>query len=171
MTVEIVEVTPNPRAGRVDSITIVFSHPVNGLDVGDLRLVLVNDTMVDISLASATLTTTDKRTWTLGNLGTSTGTAGIYALTFDTANAAVVDVIYGNALLSGDIALWINGPGDADLNGQFDQLDIVRVLQIAKFLAGPPANWGDGDWNDSDQFDDTDLDTAKEPGHYLQGPF
>ena len=37
--------------------------------------------------------------------------------------------------------------GDADQNGRFDQLDIVRVLQSGKYLIGQAATWGDGDWN------------------------
>lgn len=29
----------------------------------------------------------------------------------------------------------------------FDQLDLVRVLQAGKYLTGEPATWGEGDWN------------------------
>ena len=38
-------------------------------------------------------------------------------------------------------------PGDADLDLDFDNLDLVQVLQRAKYLTGAPATWGDGDWN------------------------
>ena len=37
--------------------------------------------------------------------------------------------------------------GDADQDGDFDNLDIVQVLQRAKYLTGQLATWGDGDWN------------------------
>ncbi len=38
-------------------------------------------------------------------------------------------------------------PGDADLDDDFDQNDLVRVLQAAKYLTGRAASWGEGDWN------------------------
>jgi hypothetical protein len=37
--------------------------------------------------------------------------------------------------------------GDANADLQFDQLDIVQVLQRGRYLTGQPATWGDGDWN------------------------
>ena len=38
-------------------------------------------------------------------------------------------------------------PGDADMDWDFDQLDLVRVQIAAKYLTGQPATWGEGDWN------------------------
>ena len=37
--------------------------------------------------------------------------------------------------------------GDADQDQDFDQLDILRVLQAGKYLTGLPATWGEGDWD------------------------
>ena len=37
--------------------------------------------------------------------------------------------------------------GDADMDLDFDQLDLVRVQVAAKYLTGQPATWGDGDWD------------------------
>ena len=37
--------------------------------------------------------------------------------------------------------------GDADMDLDFDQLDIVQVLQAGKYLTGELATWGEGDWN------------------------
>ena len=37
--------------------------------------------------------------------------------------------------------------GDADQDLDFDQLDIVQVLQAAKYLTGQRATWGEGDWD------------------------
>jgi len=56
--------------------------------------------------------------------------------------AALVDI--GWQLASPAIPLR---PGDADQDGDFDQLDIVKVLQAAKYLTGMPATWGEGDWD------------------------
>ena len=37
-TVDILDVTPDPRNGAVGTITIVFSEPVTGFDLADLTL-------------------------------------------------------------------------------------------------------------------------------------
>ena len=37
--------------------------------------------------------------------------------------------------------------GDANQDLRFDQLDIVRVQQAAKYLTGTAATWGEGDWD------------------------
>lgn len=47
--------------------------------------------------------------------------------------------------------------GDANLDGQFDQLDLVDVLQAGKFMTGQPASWSEGDWNGDERFDQLDL--------------
>ena len=51
-------------------------------------------------------------------------------------------------------------PGDANADGLFNQLDIVQVLQAAKYLTGQPATWSEGDWNGDDLFDTLDLVAA-----------
>ena len=38
-------------------------------------------------------------------------------------------------------------PGDADEDLDFDQFDLIRVQQSAKYLTGQPATWGEGDWD------------------------
>ena len=38
-------------------------------------------------------------------------------------------------------------PGDADMDLDFDQLDLVQVQIAAKYLTDQPATWGEGDWN------------------------
>ena len=48
-------------------------------------------------------------------------------------------------------------PGDANHDGRFDQLDLVRVLQSAKYLTGQRATWEEGDWNGDNVFDQFDL--------------
>ena len=37
--------------------------------------------------------------------------------------------------------------GDADMDCDFDQLDLVAVQVAAKYLTGEAATWGEGDWN------------------------
>ena len=61
--------------------------------------------------------------------------------------------------------------GDADGNGQFDRLDIVRVLQAAKYRTGQPATWEEGDWNNDSMFDQLDIIAALQTGNYLRETF
>jgi hypothetical protein len=73
--------------------------------------------------------------------------------------------------------------GDADMDLDFDQLDLVRVQIAAKYLTGRPATWGEGDWDGAPggqpgspprgngRFDQLDIVAALGPGHYLMGPY
>jgi hypothetical protein len=61
--------------------------------------------------------------------------------------------------------------GDSDRNGQFDQWDIVLVLQAAAYRTGQPAQWNEGDWNGDGRFDQLDIVAALQTGLYLQGPY
>ena len=75
--------------------------------------------------------------------------------------------------------------GDADLDGDFDQLDLVQVQIAGKYLTGQPATWGEGDWNSTlilfrqddtppagdGLFDQLDIVAALEAGTYVTGPF
>lgn len=74
-------------------------------------------------------------------------------------------------------------PGDADQDWDFDQLDIVQVLQAGKYLSGTPATWGEGDWNGAPGgvpgnpplgdglFDQFDVVAALNAGVYATGPY
>jgi hypothetical protein len=61
--------------------------------------------------------------------------------------------------------------GDANRDGQFDQLDIVQVLQAAKYLTGLPATFEEGDWNSDGLFNQLDIIAALQTGNYLKGRF
>jgi hypothetical protein len=76
-------------------------------------------------------------------------------------------------------------PGDSDRDGDFDQLDLVRVQIGAKYLSGQQASWGEGDWNGApapggtldnpppgdSRFDQIDIIAALNAGKYLTGPY
>ena len=62
-------------------------------------------------------------------------------------------------------------PGNANRDKQFDQLDIVHVLQAGKYLTGEPADWTEGDWNCDGVFNQLDIVGALQTGNYLQGPY
>jgi hypothetical protein len=61
--------------------------------------------------------------------------------------------------------------GDANRDQGFDQLDIVQVLQTAKYLTGEPATWSEGDWNGDGVFDQGDIVAALATGNYMQGAY
>ena len=95
-TVDIVDVTPDPRRDAINSATIVFSEPVTGFDLADLTLIRQGQAG-NLLTAAQTLTTSDGgRTWTLGNLAGLT-TPGFYTLTLTAAGSGVTDAA-GNAL-------------------------------------------------------------------------
>ena len=60
--------------------------------------------------------------------------------------------------------------GDANRDGEFNQLDIVQVLQAGKFFDRESATWEDGDWNGDHVFNQLDIIAALEAGNYLPGP-
>ena len=60
--------------------------------------------------------------------------------------------------------------GDSDLNGQFDEQDIVTAFIDGKYLSGDAAGWAQGDWDANLQFDEQDFFQAFIAGGYLQGP-
>lgn len=74
-------------------------------------------------------------------------------------------------------------PGDADMDLDFDQLDLVQVQIAGKYLTGQPATWGEGDWNGAPGgepgnpptgdgiFNQLDIIAAVGAGLYLTGPY
>ncbi len=74
-------------------------------------------------------------------------------------------------------------PGDSDQDLDFDQFDVIRVQQAAKYLTGQAASWGEGDWDGAPggskgsppagngRFDQIDIVSALAAGKYLTGPY
>ncbi len=129
-TVDIVDVTPDPRATNVDSIAINFSEAVSNFTLAQLALTIGGG--ADLLPASATLTSGDQIHWTLGNLAGLTSFSGSYLLTL-TAGTGIADVA-GNPLLVGATDGWTTDimPGDANGDGAVDIFDINLVS----------SNWG-----------------------------
>jgi hypothetical protein len=172
VTADIVDVSPNPRAAPVDEITLQFTRPVTGLDLGDLSLTRSTDTTISLLPGPATLATSNAATYTVGALSDLTAASGIYQLAL-TAAGSGIQSSDGGALAGDAIATWIHGAGDADGDRRFDPTDLVLVLQAGKYLTGQSATWSEGDWNGDGVFNPLDIVAAQQtlPGHYLQGPF
>ena len=61
---------------------------------------------------------------------------------------------------------WI---GDANLDGRFDSIDLVKVLQASKYETGDIAGWHEGDWNTDQYFNKDDIVLALQDGGYQTG--
>ena len=168
----VVDVTPDPRAGAVEEILILFTRQVSGFDLTDLSLSRTTNSTVDVPLAAATLTTSDNVAWTLAGLNSLTGASGNYVLTLNAVGSGIQDSA-GTNLTTSPTEEWTNGAGDANEDRKFDPVDLVVILQAGKYLTGQPALWREGDWNLDGQFNPLDIILAQltEPPHYLQGPF
>ena len=112
-TVDVVDVTPDPRSTSVDSIEIVFSEEVTGFDLGDLILDKTLDAAGNLLTGAETLTTADDVTFTLGGLSGITTADGMYTLWVMAAGSGIADLA-GNALAS-------------DASDQWDKFSIVVV--------------------------------------------
>jgi hypothetical protein len=103
-------------------------------------------------------------------LGQELGDAASYLVALgDIDNDGDLDAFIGN--IGQDNQIWINTQliaGDANRDGAFNQLDIVQVLQAAKYQTGQPATWEEGDFNRDRLFDQLDIVAALQTGKYGQ---
>ena len=84
-----------------------------------------------------------------------------------TALGALPQSWVGTAASAGKVDFSAPPPvvGDSNGDGVFNQLDIVSVLQGAKFLTGQPATLAEGDWNGDGVFDQGDIVAALQAGY------
>ena len=61
-------------------------------------------------------------------------------------------------------------PGDANLDGYFNQYDIMEVLKAGLYYTDQTADWASGDWNGDGDFTSKDMIKAFLDGGYEQGP-
>ena len=91
---------------------------------------------------------------------------------FDTELDLTNDEIVDNRDLEFWVA-WVKQTwfGDANLDGRFDNLDLVEVLQADQYMDDVIGNstWATGDWNGDGDFDSLDLVVALQGGGYEQG--
>ena len=167
---DIVDVTPDPRIGAIDQLTIVFDEPIVGFDPSDI-LVHRDGQPIDVSDV-ITLTSADQQTWTLSGMAAFTDHPGHYEISLPVEGSRIVDRA-GNVLRDHVLEEWsdVRVAGDANLDRQFNQLDIVRVLQSGGYLSAEPAVWVEGDWNGDGVFDQLDIVAALQTGTYLKGPY
>jgi hypothetical protein len=104
-TVDIIDVTPDPRNTPVGSMVLAFSEPVSGFDIPDLQLSRAG-AGGNLLTASQTLTTFDGGlTWSLDNLGPVTAAGGTYTLTLVAGVSGIADLA-GNSLPGDATETW-----------------------------------------------------------------
>jgi hypothetical protein len=87
----------------------------------------------------------------------------------DIDNDGDLDAFIGH--IGQDNQIWINTQliaGDANRDGVFNQLDILQILQSAKYQTGQPATWTEGDFTGDGVFDRLDIVAALQTGNYTQ---
>ncbi len=102
-------------------------------------------------------------------LGQQLGNASNRVILGDIDNDGDLDAFFGNG--GQDNQIWINTQliaGDANRDGVFNQLDIVQVLQSAKYQTGQPATFAEGDFNRDGVFDQLDIVEALQTGKWGQ---
>jgi hypothetical protein len=97
------------------------------------------------------------------------------AVVRDGSNDAEYDLNGDERVNQADRDVWVHVLkntfyGDADLDGEFDTADLVRVLSIGKYETGSEAGWSEGDWDGSHAFGTGDMVAALTDGAYEQGP-
>lgn len=143
-TVDIVNVTPDPRTTSVDSITIVFSEPVSGFELADLDLDENLDGLGNRLTGSETLTTADNQTFVLSGLAPITENDAKYDLKLIAASSGITDLV-GNPLANNAIDSWtkidaiaptadvIDVSPDPRMNSPVESIDIVFSEAVTGF--------------------------------------
>ena len=104
--------------------------------------------------------------------------ADINVLSEAVRNASVesrFDVNSDSLVNAADRDHWINSimnsfVGDANLDGEFNSGDLVKVFEAGKFETDQPAIWSEGDWDGDARFGSGDFVLAFQAGAFEQGP-
>ena len=124
-TADIIDVSPDPRTTSVSAVVVQFSRAVSGVDVGDFSLTRSGTA---VSLAGASVTTSDNIRWTVAGLAAATASAGSYVLTLSAAGSGIVAVDGGAALAASASDAWTTQA--ATLEDAGDTLATAAVLGI-----------------------------------------
>jgi len=96
-TASVVPVAPDPNPEAVDSIAINFTEAVSGLDLTHFSL--SRDGGANLLTGAQTVTSGNGINWSVSNLASLTGAAGLYDLLLSAGGAPITDSA-GNALAS-----------------------------------------------------------------------
>ena len=130
---------------------------------GGFISVLLNDGTGSLSEEVKISTERFYRSLTLGDLD------GDGDLDLAAANAGTDELLI--LFNSTEFPARLPAPGDANGDFQFDQNDIILVLEAAKYGTAEAATFAEGDWNGDGLFNQLDIIAALQTGNYLQGPY
>jgi hypothetical protein len=93
---------------------------------------------------------------------------GTHPAKFDLTRDGLVDLSDADTFVDVHLRTYY---GDANLDGEFDSTDLVRVFQVGEYEDSTVDNsdWSDGDWNGDGEFDSSDLVKAFQDGGYERG--
>ena len=137
-------VVPNQSLAAVSSVQLVFSEPVNGVDLSDLTISR-DGLPVSLDPAKQSISTTDYKTWLIHGLTPITTVSGNFVITLMSGGSGIADgngnPIKANAQLSFNVKT-ISGSvydvdtnagigrvrvyNDTNLNGSFDGVSITK---------------------------------------------
>ncbi len=139
-TMDVVDVSPDPRATGVASVNVVFSEPITGFDLSDIALTRNG---VNVAIGGASISTSDNKTFTINGLGPLTSPAGTYVL-----NAGITGVAdaFANAPTGSASDTWVNNvtntaPSIASLSDSPDPVNAgANVTLIANGVTDPESD-------------------------------
>ena len=103
-TVDIVDVTPDPRLEQLSTVNVRFSEAVKNVDLSDFTL--TRNGGANLLTSGQTVTTSDGgTTWAVGGLWRIAFPAGNYVLTLKSSGHGITDVA-GNVLEGGATEAW-----------------------------------------------------------------
>jgi ELWxxDGT repeat protein len=107
-TVDILDVTPDPRSTGVSSISIRFSRAVTGFDLADLSL--TRDGGPNLLTASERITSSsfEPNRFSLSGLTSITSVPGTYRLALTAAGTGIADALAGNGLANDAEDSWVH---------------------------------------------------------------
>ncbi len=128
-TVDVANVTPDPRDTAVSSIDVAFSEAVTGVDLRDF--ILMRNGM-KVMPPEASLTKVNDTTYRVAGLAAATGFAGQYMLKLEKTGSGITDAA-GNALASSESDNWqmlagVGAPGQQFIVGT-EGRDVLVVTE------------------------------------------
>jgi hypothetical protein len=86
---------------------------------------------------------------------------------FDLDSSGTVDSADHSYMVTSLLNTWF---GDADLNGKFDNSDLIQVLASGAYETSVESSWSTGDFDGSGTTTTSDFVLALADGGYKQGP-
>ena len=83
----------------------------------------------------------------------------------------IKNIGYANLLAGGVTTIGWAAPGDTNLDGLVDILDVANILSSGKYDSGLEASWSEGDFNYDGVVDILDISTFRSNGLYNTGNY